>query len=336
MIQVSVVIPVYNIQAHLQQCLASIAGQTLREIEVICVDDGSTDASPEILERWTAADSRFHVLTQKNAGPGAARNAGFALASGAYTIFLDSDDWFEPDFLEEMVRRAERTDADITICRSEEFDTHTGKTRPSEWMLKEDLLPGDCFHPADAAEHLLQFTYGWAWDKLYRTRFIREAGIAFPALYNSEDLVFVFQSLAIAERIAILSKPLVHHRMNRMESVSNSRRRAPEVPAQSLMMLRKALKTRGVYDIYERSFLNWAMEFLIWNVANMGDRQAQRVYYDKLKREWLPQMGFEAHPRGYYADRFTYSKYLLVRHVPYPVFSAVLAVYQGLKGLSRR
>ena len=335
MTQVSVVIPVYNSQGHLERCLASIAVQTLREIEVICVDDGSIDASPGILNRWAADDLRFHVLTQKNAGPGSARNAGFALASGKYTIFLDSDDWFEPDFLEEMVRRARETDADITICRSEEFDTQTGETRPSEWMLKERLLPRDCFRPMEAAKHLLQFTYGWTWDKLYRTRFIREAGISFPELPNSEDLVFVFQSLAVAERIAILSKTFVHHRINRIESVSNSRRWAPEVPAQALMMLKEAMQIRGVYDIFEQSFMNWAMEFLIWNVANMGDKYAQRVYYYKLKREWLSQMGFEARPWNYYTDRFTYSKYLLVRYVPYPVFCAILGLYQKLKEISQ-
>lgn len=328
MIQVSVIIPVYNIAAHLEQCLDSVEGQTLADLEIICVDDGSTDESPVILASYAVRDSRFQVITQTNAGPGAARNTGLALAGGEFVIFLDSDDWFEPDFLEQMVRRARDTGADVTICRAIEFDTRTGRELPSEWMLKDRYLPGDCFTPEQAADYLFQFTYGWPWDKLYRTEFIRGTQISFPELPNSEDFVFVFQSLALAGRIAVLDKTLVHHRVNRMASVSNSRWLKPEAPYQATTLLWTALEQRGVYRIFERSFLNWAMEFLIWNVANMGERQAQKLYYQKLKREWLPQMKFEAHPRFYYRDHFTYKKYWLIKQFPYPVFSAVLAGYR--------
>lgn len=331
MTQVSVVIPVYNGAAHLEQCLDSVAAQTLSDLEVICVDDGSTDASPDILARYAASDSRFRVVTQANAGPGAARNAGLALAGGEYVIFLDADDWFEPEFLAQMVLRARECGAEITICRSVEFDTETGREQPSEWMLKETLVPGDSFRPEQAAGHLFQFTYGWPWDKLYRLDFVRSAGLTYPALSNSEDLAFVFLSLALAERIAILKRTLVHHRVNRLSSVSNSRYREPECPYRALTLLKEGLERRGLYGTYERSFLNWAMEFLVWNVANMGERQAQRAYFRKLKREWLPKVGLEAHPAGYYEDRFAYAKYVLAKYAPYPVFSAVLAGYRLYK-----
>lgn len=328
MVQVSVVIPIYNTAAHLQQCLDSVAGQTLADIEIICVDDGSTDQSPAILASYAAQDSRFQVLRQSNAGPGAARNTGLAQAAGQYVIFLDSDDWFEREFLEQMVRRIQESDADMAICRGVEFDTDTGLELPSKWMLKEQYLPLDCFPPEDIAEHIYQFTYGWPWDKFYRTDFVRDANLSYPILPNSEDMVFVFQSLALAKRIAILDKVLVHHRVNRMTSVSNSRRLDPEVPYQALTLLRDSLKHRDLYAAYERSFLNWAMEFLVWNAANMGDWQAQKRFFQKLKREWLPQMKFEAHPMSYYEDHFTYAKYLLVRYAPYSVFSAVLVGYR--------
>ena len=89
MARVSVVIPVYNIERHLRQCLDSVAGQTLRDIEIICVDDGSTDDSPKILADYASKDSRFQIITQPNAGPGVARNTGMAQATGEYLIFLD-------------------------------------------------------------------------------------------------------------------------------------------------------------------------------------------------------------------------------------------------------
>ena len=335
MAQVSVVVPVYNMEKHLRQCLDSVAGQTLRELEIICVDDGSTDASPEILSEYAHRDSRFQIITQENAGPGAARNRGLSRADGEYIIFLDCDDWFEPDMLEFMRKRAEETGADVTVCRAVEFDTGTGRELPSEWMLKRQYLPGEVFSPKEIAEHIFQFTYGWPWDKLLRMEYIRRIDLKYPPLPNSEDLVFVFQALALAlalaERIAVMPERLVYHRVNRTSSVSNSRHKNPEVPHQALVLLREGLRDRGMYREYERSFLNWAMEFLVWNAANMGDDHAQRTYFQKLKREWLPEMGFEAHSRDYYRDRFAYCKYLLARFAPWPVFVTALKSYKVLK-----
>lgn len=332
MAQVSVIIPVYNIEHHLRRCLDSVAGQTLMDLEVICVDDGSTDQSPAILAEYARRDSRFQIVTQANAGPGGARNAGLKRATGEYLIFLDSDDWFEPDLLEQLVGRAGETGADVTLCRAVEFDTETERELPSEWMLKSRYLPGETFTPAEIADHLFQFTYGWPWDKLYRADFVRKTGLSYPPLPNSEDLVFVFQSLALAGRISVVPRPLVHHRVHRMSSVSNSRHRDPEAPYAALTLLRQGLEERGLYSQYERSFLNWAMEFLVWNVANMGDKGAQRRYFHQLKRVWLPAMDFGAHPRGYYEDGFTYRKYLLARYAPWPVFDGVLRGYKGWKG----
>lgn len=328
MARVSVVIPVYNIERHLRQCLDSVTGQTLQDLEIICVDDGSTDGSAAILAEYASRDSRFQVITQPNGGPGVARNTGMAQAAGEYLIFLDSDDWFEPDFLESMVGKAEETGADVTICRAVEFDTDTGKELPSDWMLKSRYLSGESFSPEEIAEHIFQFTYGWPWDKLYRREFIERAGLKYPALTNSEDLVFVFQSLALARRIAVAPQVLVHHRINRMASVSNSRHKDPEVPHQALTLLREGLEKRELYTRYEQSFLNWAMEFLVWAVAGMGEARTKRQYFHRLKQQWLPEISFDSHPWDYYESRFTYCKYLLAKCAPWPVFSGILALYR--------
>ena len=99
-IKVSVILPVYNGETYLSECLDAILGQTLKEIEVICVNDGSTDRSPEILREYAARDSRIRVIDQENTGAGAARNNGMAQARGEYLSFLDADDFFEPQMLE--------------------------------------------------------------------------------------------------------------------------------------------------------------------------------------------------------------------------------------------
>ena len=103
----SIVIPVYNVENYLRECLDSTAGQTLREIEIICVNDGSTDSSPAILEEYAAKDSRFVIAHQENAGVSAARNRGIDLAKGEYLLFLDGDDVAEPCLAETAVSAME-------------------------------------------------------------------------------------------------------------------------------------------------------------------------------------------------------------------------------------
>ena len=98
MVKVSVIIPVYNVEPYLKQCMDSVVGQTLKDIEIICVDDGSTDGSLDILREYAAEDNRIQIIEQKNAGAGAARNNGMRHATGKYLSFLDSDDFFEPTY----------------------------------------------------------------------------------------------------------------------------------------------------------------------------------------------------------------------------------------------
>lgn len=331
MARVSVVIPVYNIEAHLRQCLDSVAAQTLDDIEVLCVDDGSTDQSPAILAEYAAKDPRFRVITQENGGPGVARNTGMTQATGEYLIFLDSDDWFEPDFLMTMLTRAETAGADVTVCRAREFDTATGQGLPSEWMLQLDGLPEELiFSPREIAPHLFRFTWGWPWDKLYRREYLRKEGLCYPPLPNSEDLSFVFLSLAAAGKIAVVDKLLVHHRVNRGASVSNSRQRHPEAPYQAIKLLEAGLKEKGLYSVFEMSFLDWSLGFLVWNVASMEDPQVRKTSYAQLRREWLPAFPFLEHPAKDYST-VNYLKFQLARFAPRFVFYGVVKGYHRWK-----
>lgn len=106
MVKVSVVVPVYNASAYLAQCMDSLVRQTLSDIEVICINDGSTDDSSEILKKYAAEDGRFRVISQENRGVSAARNRGMAEAQGKYIGFVDADDWISPDFYEKLYQAA--------------------------------------------------------------------------------------------------------------------------------------------------------------------------------------------------------------------------------------
>ena len=116
-VKVSVIMPVYNACRYIRPAIDSILAQTLKEIELICIDDGSTDTSLDMIKIYQKGDSRIRILTETNAGPGLARNNGFKRARGEYVAFLDADDFYEPDMLESLYNAAVEKDLDIAICK---------------------------------------------------------------------------------------------------------------------------------------------------------------------------------------------------------------------------
>lgn len=327
--KVSVIIPVYNAEKYLRQCLDSVVNQSLREIEIICVDDGSTDGSREILAEY-AADGRLAVLTQENSGPGVARNKGLDHASGEYVMFLDADDWFELDMLEKLVQSAEKNSSDIVICKTAQFDEQKQQHKSADWMLKPELLPGESFAPKEIAPYLFQFTYGMAWDKLYRSDFVKENCLRFPPLRASEDMPFVFKSLMLAGRISILPEVKVNYRVNIPGSVSNSFVKYPQAPFDAFADFYDFFEASEEKELYRQSFINWAMEYLVWQVCNMPDKAIRRSYYDALHEEWFPKLKFKSYGKCYYRDNEKYKKYCAVKCLPYGLYSFVIRIYKFL------
>ena len=118
---ISVIVPIYNMEPLLPRCLDSLAAQTLRDLEIICVDDGSTDGSGGIVRKYASGDSRFRLITQENSGRAEARNAGIRAAAAPYLGFADPDDYVEPDMYERLYRLAEETGADMVQCSYSPF-----------------------------------------------------------------------------------------------------------------------------------------------------------------------------------------------------------------------
>ena len=127
---VSVIIPVYNGENYLSQCLDSVLAQTIKGLEVICVDDGSSDSSLEILESYAQRHACFKILHQDNMFAGAARNRGMSIASGKYLAFLDCDDFVEPEYLERLTELCEKYQADIGLCSADRYDIRARKSFP--------------------------------------------------------------------------------------------------------------------------------------------------------------------------------------------------------------
>ena len=201
-IKVSVVVPVYNVDEFLDNTLSDITGQTLREIEIICVDDGSTDNSCKIIEEWMEKDSRIQLIRQKNQYAGVARNNGLKQAHGKYVIFWDADDLFEHNALEVMYAQAEQENSDICICEARKYDNAKEKYIPSDAYLKEDLLPGkQTFNKFDVPDYIFNLTNNVPWNKLYLKEFITKNKLQYQAIKQANDTYFTIMALFLAERI---------------------------------------------------------------------------------------------------------------------------------------
>ena len=285
---VSIVVPAYNAADGIEESLSTLQAQTYDELEIIVVDDGSTDETPAIVRDVAALDSRVSLVEQANQYAGVARNNGLGHAHGEYVLFLDADDLFDPSMVERLVARAEETGADVTICRSEGIDIATGETCPLGASL-HDRDFSEVRSGRDLRDEMFSFCGGWAWDKLYRTAFVREQRLRFQATRTSNDACFVFTSLMVAERIAFVGDVLVRHRVNNAASLEGSRDKSYGCALDAVEAIGREMGERGLGEDFGRSFDNWKVTFLLWNYSTLSEGP-RRSLLKRVVDELVPTM----------------------------------------------
>lgn len=236
---VSVVIPIHNAESCLRETLESLVSQTYRNIEIILVDDGSTDASCDIANEYADKDHRFTYVYQNNAGAGSARNHGLELARGKYVTFLDADDLFECQMIELMKCTIEADGSDACICRADVFsgDYPTGIIGA---YMDDARLDGGSYRPSDFAACFYQRVTSVPWDKMFRLDPIRDAGIKYQNLKYSNDNFFVLTALLNSARISFIDDVLAHHRVGRGKSLRDRMYLDPLCDLKMLDRLRSA------------------------------------------------------------------------------------------------
>ncbi len=222
---ISIVVPVYNCEKYLKECLESLCSQTYKNIEIICVDDGSTDSSVDLLKSIAEKDSRVKILSQKNAGAGAARNYGLSVAQGKYIYFFDADDIAINNLLQLAYNRAQETDADIVAFNGYTFtndDISTKKIKPG--YNKNVLGDSSCvFSYQDYPENIMSIVNVVPWNKLIRTDFIKENNIRFEEISSTNDITFSAVCAATAKRIALVDKQLMYYRLGHSGTISSTK-----------------------------------------------------------------------------------------------------------------
>ena len=270
-ILVSVIVPVYNAGAFLRSTLDCICCQTLRDIEIILVDDGSTDDSVSILKEYAARDARIILLQQEHEYAGSARNNGMTIARGKYLSFLDADDIFAPTMLERMVQRAEAEAADVVVCRCDIFREEKASA-PLKWQIRDRYLKKVNRRHFSLKEETPQAVFqafiGWAWDKLFRSDFVRENALVFGSTRHGNDGPFVFPALACADCISIIDESLVKYRQSsgQISNTSNLSRN-PEACCTSVELIHGELCRLGVDEKIFKSFYLWLANYIGWNYS---------------------------------------------------------------------
>ena len=220
MYKLSIIIPVYNVENYLRECLDSITNQTLKNMEIICIDDGSSDNSPNILKEYSKKDKRIKIITKKNGGQATARNLGIKEAKGEYITFVDSDDFIEPTMMEKLYTKAKDNNLDIAMCKIATYNNQTEEIKDNVWYYMLGVFRDfekDIFNHKDTKE----FTCNIAvtpYNKIYKTTLLKENNILFPEGLIFEDEKFFYDTYLRANKVSIVDEFLYYYRINRKGS----------------------------------------------------------------------------------------------------------------------
>jgi glycosyltransferase involved in cell wall biosynthesis len=211
-ILISIIVPVYNASAYIDQCIESITNQTLDEIEIILINDGSTDNSLQHLENWSIKDRRIKVYNQRNQGVSEARNFGLNLAKGQYIGFVDADDWVEPEMYEKMYNEIINQKADWVISN---VFIHKSNHNPILRLELTDRIVELTSDKTFSIIELFRFKYDFAnWNKLFKKEIIDEHTIRFNTEMKLwEDLLFNLKYILFLDKIVIINEGFYHYRV---------------------------------------------------------------------------------------------------------------------------
>ena len=299
--KVSVIIPVYNGEKYLEQCIDSVCQQTLEDIEILCVDDGSTDSSYEILEKYQSTDHRIRLFKQENKFAGTARNLGKSNAKGEFLVFWDCDDFFELTALEKMYHRITETDADICVCGGKRYYQNVQKIYPWPGYMNKKRVPAEVFNRETNEEYILNFTNEATWNKMFRRSFIEEQKLDFQAVRNGNDVYFVVNALCMAKKIVCVEEPLVIYRINQDNSLVGTLSKSALTPFKAWIDTAENLKKNEIFP--ERSFVNKFCVAMLYLLRNIRTKEAFCETVTFLKEYGLEKLNIVERDVNYYYNK---------------------------------
>lgn len=276
----SIIVPVYNVRVYLPTCLDSLLRQTLSQIEILCVDDGSQDGSADVVLSYQEKDPRVRLLRQEHQGVSAARNLGLRQARGTYVAFVDSDDWVDPELYKKMVDVAEANHCDMMVCGAQIHPEHSEHCDPEALAeLRKCLSVTEMHWHASDTEHMWKLMdcpgiWPFIWNKMIRLSCIRDNGICFSSsLKLGEDGVFIQVLLPHLNSISLVSGPVYHYRYLRGDSAMV--RLFQEADARFshhldvIQVLLQEFADRDLIHSHGSWLLKWLIRFLYFSFINL-------------------------------------------------------------------
>ena len=297
---VSIVIPVYNAEDYLEESLGTVVSQSYRNLEIICVDDSSTDNSLLLIKKMMQEDPRISLVTQENHGAGAARNLGMKEAKGEYILFFDADDVLKKKAIETAVRAAVKHDADIVLYGYYKF---TGSRKiQADFSAKKLKVPMNRkIAPADISDRLFQCDHGMPWNKLYKTEFLRGTGVEFQKLRNTNDEFFSRLTTVQAGSMVFLDKILVGYRVGNKGSLHGNADRNILDCTCALRAIHDELKNRGYYETYQTTYKKLAGYIIMLKLIAIDDHEMFRLFADEVSKNVIDSCEMD---EGFLEDKY--------------------------------
>lgn len=289
--KVSVIIPCYNVEKYIEQCLNSVINQTYNNMEIICVDDGSTDSTKQIIQNFMKIDDRICLIEQENQYAGVARNNGLKKAEGEYIFFYDGDDFLCKEMLEKLVAKAKSTDADIVLCDAYFYDEICGIVSEPSYVLNRKILEnvGEEFCSYDIPQNIFEVCWSVPWNKLFRKDFILETGLQFQNIKRHNDEYFNTIALVLARKIACVQERLIYYRRNLPNSLQayNPNSEVDFSLFDALIAIKEKLEQIDLGNYFEEAFRDKCLVALVNILKKQKSYINYESIYNQIQSKWI-------------------------------------------------
>lgn len=289
--KVSVIVPFYNVSRYVSDCLDRLCAQTLDDIEIICVDDGSSDGTEGMLDEYAKRDARVRVFHRENGGAGSARNFGLKVASGEYLSILDSDDIYDKNMLEIAYSKAEIYQADVVLYGSNQYLQKEGRYQATPWSVKRPQIPAkEVFRFEDMLPNRFVAIQGWTWDKLFRADFVKVCGFEFQEQRIYNDMFFTYATCLLARRMTFIDKTMIHQRKRGGGSLSDNSSPYWQCLFDALMAVRDVVYGEGMSPCLKEDFREYVLRMATrqLSLCSEEDAKAMRI---QIEKKWCGVFG---------------------------------------------
>lgn len=283
--QISVVVPVYNVEKYLRECLDSLANQTFEDFEVICVNDGSDDSSIDILEEYAAEDERFKIISQENKGLSGARNTGMDYINGKYLLFLDSDDWLELNALELLHNQANSLDSEMVIFPYRYFNQETKEYEENDFTklnMFDSSVDNKNFNYKNIPDIVFRIPHESI--KLYEVQTLEKLAVKFPEGLNYEDAYFFYKIFFKLNKVSIIRTPIYNYRIRNDSICTTGTEKSFDI-FKILTSIENFLKEDEIYESFKDEFILFAVINLKFVYLRLDERFRDR-YLEKIKENY--------------------------------------------------